>query len=70
MSEQNTPPKGLGPLVYSIELRDLFAMAALNRLIGLPTEQIDKHGGDVCRLSFAWADAMIAARKATRCADK
>ena len=64
---QNTPPKGLGPLVYSIELRDLFAMAALN---AIESHNWFARDGSLQTLvadwSYGMADAMIEARERTR----
>jgi len=52
--------QGLGAQIYSIELRDIFAAAALAGLLADPSSRID----EIVKQSYVFADGMLAARQA------
>jgi hypothetical protein len=55
-------PQGLSPLHYSIELRDLFAMTAMNAMIQADGEW----GPGTATWAYEMADFMLEARESTR----
>jgi hypothetical protein len=55
-------PQGLSPMHYSIQLRDLFAMAALNALVD--RDRI-LDGRYAAKMSYEYADAMLKEREKT-----
>ncbi len=66
-------PKGLGPIIYSIQLRDLFAMAVLAGRGGMCYQNSEYVSGSMkvyneppektARVCYEYADAMLKERE-------